>query len=129
MNGKILVVDKDKTLTDELQAILASQQYDVTVVHDGETAVKKAINQSFDAIILDVMLPKINGFDVLKSIRHHKQTPVLLLTARTDEIDKIIGFEIGADDYLSKPCSSGELVARIKAILRRTKKRPLAAPL
>ncbi len=98
-------------------------------MHDGENAVKKALNQPFDAIILDVMLPKLNGFEVLKAIREHLETPVLMLTARGDDIDRIVGLEIGADDYLPKPCNPRELVARLRAILRRTQKIPAQRPI
>ena len=101
----------------------------VVCVHDGETAVKRALNQNFDAIVLDVMLPKLNGFEVLKAIREHLDTPVLMLTARGDDIDRIVGLEIGADDYLPKPCNPRELVARLRAILRRTQKTPTHRPL
>ena len=100
----------------------------LSCVHDGPSGVKKALNQSFDAIILDVMLPKLNGFEVLKAIREHLDTPVLMLTARGDDIDRIVGLEIGADDYLPKPCNPRELVARLRAILRRTQKTPVHKP-
>ena len=105
MNGNILVIDDDTELTDLLAQYLEPEGYHAICVHDGESGVKKALNQPFDAIILDVMLPKLNGFEVLKSIREHLETPVLMLTARGDDIDRIVGLEIGADDYLPKPCN------------------------
>lgn len=122
MIGHILIIDNDKTLTTLLTQHLAPEGYDVTSVHDGENGLKKALNQHFDAIILDIMLPKLNGFEVLQSIREHLDTPVLMLTARGDDIDRIVGLEIGADDYLTKPCSTRELIARLRALLRRSQK-------
>lgn len=129
MNNNILIVDDDTELTDLLVQYLEPEGFHVVCVHDGESAVKKALNQVFDAIILDVMLPKLNGFEVLKAIREHLQTPVLMLTARGDDIDRIVGLEIGADDYLPKPCNPRELVARLRAILRRTQKIPTQRPI
>lgn len=128
MNNSILIIDDDFELTDLLSQYLEPEGFNVVCVHDGEIGVKKALNQSFDAIILDVMLPKLNGFEVLKAIREHLETPVLMLTARGDDIDRIVGLEIGADDYLPKPCNPRELVARLRAILRRTKKIPTQRP-
>lgn len=122
MKNTILLIDDDTGLTDLLTQYLESESFHVQCVHDGEQAVKKALNQTFDAIILDVMLPKLNGFEVLKAIRMHVNTPILMLTARGDDIDRIVGLEIGADDYLAKPCNPRELLARLKAILRRTQK-------
>ncbi|KTC78304.1 two-component system response regulator CpxR [Legionella brunensis] len=129
MNNSILIVDDDTELTDLLVQYLEPEGFNVVCAHDGENAVKKALNQVFDAIILDVMLPKLNGFEVLKAIREHLDTPVLMLTARGDDIDRIVGLEIGADDYLPKPCNPRELVARLRAILRRTQKIPTQRPI
>ena len=129
MNSNILIVDDDTELTDLLVQYLEPEGFNVVCVHDGESAIKKALNQAFDAIILDVMLPKLNGFEVLKAIREHLETPVLMLTARGDDIDRIVGLEIGADDYLPKPCNPRELVARLRAILRRTQKIPVMRPI
>ncbi len=129
MNNNLLIVDDDTELTDLLVQYLEPEGFNVVCIHDGENAVKKALNQPFDAIILDVMLPKLNGFEVLKSIREHMETPVLMLTARGDDIDRIVGLEIGADDYLQKPCNPRELVARLRAILRRTQKIPTSRPI
>lgn len=128
MNSNILIVDDDTELTDLLTQYLEPESFVVVCVHDGDSAVKKALNQRFDAIILDVMLPRLNGFEVLKAIREHLETPVLMLTARGDDVDKIVGLEIGADDYLPKPCNPRELVARLRAILRRTQKVPIQRP-
>ena len=129
MNNTILIIDDDTELTDLLAQYLEAEGFTVDSVHDGEVGVKKALNQTFDAIILDVMLPKLNGFEVLKAIREHLETPVLMLTARGDDIDRIVGLEIGADDYLPKPCNPRELVARLRAILRRTHKTPTSRPI
>ncbi len=129
MNNNILIIDDDTELTDLLAQYLEPEGFTVVCVHDGESGVKKALNQPFDAIVLDVMLPKLNGFEVLKAIREHLETPVLMLTARGDDIDRIVGLEIGADDYLPKPCNPRELVARLRAILRRTQKIPAPKPI
>jgi two-component system, OmpR family, response regulator CpxR len=128
MNSNILIIDDDTELTDLLAQYLALEGFQAVCVHDSEAGIKKALGQTFDAIILDVMLPKMNGFEVLKAIREHLQTPVLMLTARGGDIDRIVGLEIGADDYLPKPCNPRELVARLRAILRRTQKIPVARP-
>ena len=129
MNSNILIVDDDTELTDLLTQYLEPEGLHAICVHDGESGIKKALNQEFDAIVLDVMLPKLNGFEVLKAIREHLETPVLMLTARGDDIDRIVGLEIGADDYLPKPCNPRELVARLRAILRRTMKIPISRPI
>ena len=129
MNNHILIIDDDTELTDLLVQYLEPEGFTITCVHDGQNGVKKALNQPFDAIILDVMLPKLNGFEVLKAIREHLDTPILILTARGDDIDRIVGLEIGADDYLPKPCNPRELVARLRAILRRTQKTLVQRPI
>lgn len=129
MNSNILIIDDDSELTDLLTQYLEPEGFTVQSVHDGESGVKKALNQVFDAIVLDVMLPKLNGFEVLKAIREHLETPILMLTARGDDIDRIVGLEIGADDYLPKPCNPRELLARLRAILRRTQKIPIQRPI
>jgi two-component system, OmpR family, response regulator CpxR len=126
--SNILIIDDDMELTDLLDQFLSAEGFSVDAVHDGQAGVKKALNGSYDAIVLDVMLPKMNGFEVLKGIREHIETPVLMLTARGDDIDRIVGLEIGADDYLPKPCNPRELVARLRAILRRTQKLPTQKP-
>lgn len=129
MSSNILIVDDDTELTELLVQYLEPEGFTIHCAHDGQSGVKKALNQSYDAIILDVMLPKMNGFEVLKAIREHLDTPVLMLTARGDDIDRIVGLEIGADDYLAKPCNPRELVARLRAILRRTQKAPIHRPI
>jgi len=116
----ILVIDDDIELCELLAEYLATEGYSIYSVHDGVKGAEIVLKENFDLIILDVMLPGMGGFDVLKTIRHEKTTPILMLTAKGDDIDKILGLEMGADDYLPKPYNPRELLARIKAILRRT---------
>ncbi|QLE87329.1 MULTISPECIES: response regulator [Shewanella] len=116
----ILLIDDDLGLAELLAQLLELEGFELTLAHDGQSGLNLALTQSFDLILLDVMLPQMNGFEVLKALRAQKQTPVLMLTARGDEIDRVVGLEIGADDYLPKPFNDRELVARIKAIIRRT---------
>lgn len=116
----ILIIDDDIELTEMLSTYLTSMGYSVTVRNDGEAGLSEAVSgKHYDLILLDVMMPKIDGFDVLKKLRVSHTTPVLMLTARGDDYDRILGLEIGADDYLPKPFNHRELVARIKAIVRR----------
>lgn len=128
MKNTILIVDDDKELTQALSKYLSQEGFQVLSVADGELGLKKALNQCFDAIILDIVLPKRNGFDILKAVRKHAETPVLILSSRNDDVDKIICLELGADDYLQKPCSPQELLARLRSILRRSQKLPLSRP-
>ncbi|MDO6692035.1 response regulator transcription factor [Aliiglaciecola sp. 3_MG-2023] len=116
----LLVIDDDKELCDLLIEYLSPQGYEIDQANDGETGLQKAIGpKHYDLILLDVMLPKIDGFEVLKRLRTSHLTPVLMLTAKGDDFDKIFGLELGADDYLPKPFNHRELSARIKAIVRR----------
>ncbi|MES2675619.1 MAG: response regulator transcription factor [Pseudomonadota bacterium] len=117
--NKLLLIDDDKELSQLLCEYLTTEGFEVTPVYDGESGLLSATQGQFSAIVLDVMLPIRNGFEVLKTLRKTHQTPVLMLTAKGDTIDRVIGLEIGADDYLPKPCDPRELVARIRAILRR----------
>lgn len=121
MNTKsLLLIDDDQALTELLCEYLSPQGYDITVAHDGEQGLQLATGtQHFDLILLDVMLPKMDGFEVLKQLRISHLTPVLMLTAKGDDFDRIFGLELGADDYLPKPFNHRELSARIKAIVRR----------
>jgi two-component system response regulator CpxR len=121
---RILIIDDDTELCELLTEFLGSEKYETSCIHNGLQGLKKAQSESFDLIILDVMLPEMNGLDVLKNLRPAVNTPVIMLTARGDEIDRIIGLELGADDYLPKPFSPRELVARIKAIARRAANPP-----
>ena len=116
---RILLVDDDVELCELLREYLTAESFDVTCVHDGEAGVERA-RDAFDVVVLDVMMPRLNGFDALQRIRAESAVPILMLTARGDDIDRIVGLEAGADDYLGKPCNPRELVARIRAILRRT---------
>jgi len=118
--NRILVIDDDIELCELLAEYLETEGYHIQAVHNGAEGAQVVISHDFDLIILDVMLPGMGGFDVLKSIRAVKMTPILMLTAKGDDIDKILGLEMGADDYMPKPYNPRELLARIKAILRRS---------
>lgn len=117
--ARILLADDDIELSDMLVDYLGREGFDVDVAHDGNTALSKALAIPYDLLILDVMMPNRSGFDVLRDLRARSLLPVLMLTARGDDIDSIVGLELGADDYLAKPSSPRVLVARIRAILRR----------
>ena len=119
MATKILVVEDDKTLQETLEYNLKRQGYEVVVTGNGRSALTFARTQKPHLVILDVMLPGLDGFEVCRIIRKEFSTPILMLTAKTEEIDKIVGLEMGADDYLTKPFSMRELLARVKALLRR----------
>lgn len=117
----ILLVDDDKDLCALLQEFLEGDGFNVDAIHSGDEAIKTLLNtDKYDTVVLDIMMPGMSGLDVLKSVRAEKQTPILMLTGRGDDIDRIVGLELGADDYLPKPCNPRELGARIRAILRRT---------
>jgi len=120
MQKRILIIDDDTGLCELLTSYLSSEGFDVDSTHDGEAGAVRALAGDYALIVLDVMLPKLNGFEVLRRIRQSSQVPVLMLTARGDEIDRIVGLEMGADDYLPKPFNPRELVARLRAIQRRT---------
>ena len=120
MENLILVVDDEKPIVDILKLNLTKSGYKVVEAYDGEEAVEKAKSCDPDLILLDVMLPKMDGFGVCKKIRETSSTPIIMLTAREDEVDKVLGLELGADDYMTKPFSLRELLARVKANLRRT---------
>jgi len=117
--NRLLLIDDDSELCAMLTEYLATEDFDVDMAHDGPSGLELARRGDYEAIILDVMLPGMNGFDVLRELRQQQQTPVLMLTARGDDIDSIVGLELGADDYLPKPCNPRVLVARIRAVLRR----------
>ena len=117
---KILLVDDDLELCDLLRDYLQGEGFDVSMVHDGAKVVDATHETEFDVIVLDVMIPNLNGFEVLRKLRDTIKTPVLMLTAKGDTVDRIVGLELGADDYLAKPCNPRELVARLRAILRRS---------
>ena len=115
----ILLIDDDKELSELLSDYLSGEGYEVVSCFDGVSGLKAAKEKCFDLILLDVMLPEMNGFEVLKALGSNFQTPILMLTAKGDETDKVLGLELGADDYLAKPYHHRELLARINAILRR----------
>lgn len=115
----ILLIDDDLELSSLLSAYFNNEGYEVCVAHDGKLGVTMMQQAKYDIVLLDVMLPELNGFEVLKEIRRHFLTPVIMLTAKDDEFDRVLGLEIGADDYIAKPFSSRELLARIRAHIRR----------
>ena len=117
--NKVLIIDDDEELCDLVSEYLTVEGFETTAVHDGETGLSRALSGDYDLAILDVMLPKVNGFDVLKDLREKSGLPVMMLTARGDDMERIVGLEVGADDYLAKPFNPRELVARLRAILRR----------
>lgn len=119
MDKKILVVDDEKSIADILKFNLEKEGFLVELAYDGEEAVKKAFNTEPDLVVLDIMLPRKDGFQVLREIRKELKVPVLMLTAKEEEVDKVLGLELGADDYVTKPFSMRELIARIKSNLRR----------
>jgi len=118
---RILVIDDDVELCRLVEEYLQAEGFAVESVHDGESGLQRALAGGYLLTVLDVMLPGINGFEVLRRIRAQSRLPVLLLTARGEDVDRIVGLEIGADDYLPKPFNPRELVARIRAVLRRTR--------
>jgi two-component system response regulator CpxR len=119
MEAAILIIDDDKELGDMLREFLAPDHFQVSACTSGEAGLEALQKGSYDLVILDVMLPGMNGMEVLKALRQDSDIPVIMLTARGDDVDRILGLEFGADDYLAKPFNPRELLARIKAILRR----------
>ena len=124
---KILVVDDEKPISDIIKFNLNKEVYDVYVAYDGEDAIKQVEEVEPDLIILDLMLPKIDGLEVAREVRKTHDMPIIMVTAKDTEIDKVLGLEMGADDYVTKPFSNRELVARVKANLRRQSSVALAA--
>jgi DNA-binding response OmpR family regulator len=121
--ARVLLVDDDRELCQMLSEYLAAERFEVKSVHDGGEALAELQGGEFEIVILDVMLPSVGGLDVLRKLGATYPTPILMLTARGDDVDRIVGLELGADDYLSKPFNPRELVARIRAILRRASSR------
>lgn len=119
MAKKILVVDDEKPISDIIKFNLEKEGYEVVVAYDGEEALEKVESEQPDLIVLDLMLPKIDGLEVAKRVRAKHTTPIIMVTAKDSELDKVLGLELGADDYVTKPFSNRELVARVKANLRR----------
>jgi two-component system alkaline phosphatase synthesis response regulator PhoP len=128
MGARILVVDDEQPIIDVLTYNLAQARYDVLVAWDGEQALTVARREEPDLIILDLMLPKLDGIEVCRILRRERDVPIIMLTARDEEIDRVVGLELGADDYVVKPFSVRELLARVKNVLRRTQAPPPAAP-
>ena len=118
--NKVLLIDDDVDLVTMLQEFLAQEGFQVTCAHDGESGARQALSGNHGIAILDVMMPHMNGIETLRRIRAQSRLPVLMLTGRGDDTDRILGLELGADDYVTKPCTPRELTARIRAILRRT---------
>ena len=121
---RVLLVDDDRELCQMLTEYLSAERFEVSSVHDGSEALRALRTGDYDILILDVMLPTVGGFDVLRELGAAHATPILMLTARGDDVDRIVGLELGADDYLGKPFNPRELVARLRAILRRVSSRP-----
>ena len=119
MSAQVLLADDDVELSGMLREYLEREGFGVTAVHDGEAAARLALSGSYQIVVLDVMMPKVDGIEALRQIRQSSRVPVIMLTARGDDVDRIVGLELGADDYVPKPCTPRELVARLRAILRR----------
>jgi DNA-binding response OmpR family regulator len=127
MSATVLIIDDDKELCALLSEFLQLEGFQSSAVHDGAEAVIHCQQHQYDAIVLDVMLPGLQGLDVLRKLREFSATPILMLTARGEDTDRIVGLEMGADDYLPKPCNPRELAARLRAILRRSQSNSSAA--
>ena len=129
MSAQVLLADDDVELSGMLTEYLEREGFGVTAVHDGEAAARLALSGGYQIVVLDVMMPKVDGIEALRLIRQASRVPVIMLTARGDDVDRIVGLELGADDYLPKPFNPRELLARIKAILRRRHAGPDRRPL
>lgn len=119
MEEKILVVDDESAISDIIKFNFEKEAYLIDTADNGKGAIELAAENNYDLILLDIMMPKLNGFEALREIRKFSDVPVIMLTAREDEVDKVLGLELGADDYVVKPFSMRELLARVKAVLRR----------
>lgn len=117
--ARVLLIDDDVELSEMLRDYLRHEGFEVDAAHDGEAGTERALTGHYDLAVLDVMMPGISGIEALRRIRARSRLPVLMLTARGDDLDRVLGLELGADDYVPKPCTPRELVARIRAILRR----------
>ena len=120
---RVLLIDDDVELLDMLKEYLEKEGYDVGIANDGYAGITAALSGYYAIAVLDIMMPRLNGLETLKQIRQKSQLPILMLTARGDDTDRVVGLELGADDYVPKPCTPRELTARIRAILRRTSPR------
>ena len=119
MKPRLLIADDDKELCHLLRDYLQQEDFSVSLVHDGQSAIDAIAENPYDLLILDVMMPLKNGFEALNEIRRKSELPIIMLTARGEKVDRIVGLEMGADDYMAKPCDPRELVARIRAVTRR----------
>jgi two-component system, OmpR family, response regulator CpxR len=124
---RILLIDDDVELCSLLMEFLKREGFTLECEHDGKRGLDRALHGGYDLVLLDVMLPSLDGFEILRMLRKESKSPVLMLTARGEDVDRIIGLELGADDYLPKPFNPRELAARIRAILRRLEARPAAS--
>jgi DNA-binding response OmpR family regulator len=124
MSGTILVVDDEKNIVQLARLYLNNEGFQVEAAYDGRQALEKARTARPDLIILDIMMPEVDGLTVCKELRKSSNVPIIILTARGDDVDRIVGLEIGADDYVTKPFNPRELVARVKAVLRRAREQP-----
>ncbi|RYF00127.1 MAG: response regulator transcription factor, partial [Oxalobacteraceae bacterium] len=116
---KVLLIDDDQEFTSLLSEYLADEGFCATAVNDARQAVSEALSAHHDIVVLDVMMPRLNGLEVLQRVRAASDLPILMLSARDGNVDRILGLNLGADDYVAKPCSPDEIVARLRAILRR----------
>jgi len=128
VNERILVIEDEALIADSVAYALRREGYDVSIEHDGAEGLAKAKELVPDLIVLDLMLPSMDGFDVCRAIRAESSTPIIMLTARGEEIDRVVGLELGADDYVIKPFSMRELLARVKSVLRRSRMAPDQGP-
>ncbi|KOP80437.1 PhoB family transcriptional regulator [Lysinibacillus sp. FJAT-14745] len=119
---KVLIIEDEERITEFLELELTHEGFDVTVIHDGREGLETALNQDFDLILLDLMLPHLNGTEICRRIRLVKETPIIMLTARDSIMDRVMGLDVGADDYMSKPFSIEELLARMRVIFRRNER-------
>lgn len=119
--ANILLIDDDKEFCQLLGEFFKTENIQVTFAHDGKTGINTILAGQNDVVVLDIMMPPPNGIEVLKKVREQSNVPIIMLTARGDDVDRIVGLELGADDYLAKPCNPRELLARIHAVLRRTR--------
>ena len=128
MSGRILLVDDERDIVEPVRYALERDGFEVHVARDGEQALELARSEPFDLLLLDVMLPRLSGLDVCRTMRGESDVPIILLTARDDEVDRVLGLELGADDYVTKPFSTAELVSRVRANLRRRELDRAAGP-
>ena len=126
MATKILVVDDDASIVETVRAYLREAGFEVFTARDGNSALSEYRRQKPDLLVLDVMMQEMDGFEVVRTLRRDSAVPVILVTARVEESDRLVGLELGADDYVTKPFSPRELVARVKAVLRRAQGEPVA---